>query len=330
MSRKNQLIIAGSIVVLVVIAIGFFVMRNDEPETKMHNIGIFVMDHMVESMEAFQADMTRRGFIEGENINYQIWMFEQEALPDADTLAELDVLLALEAGDDETEPLGVAAGLVSDDVAIVFIADNRYPLEGGYVEDVTLPGGNVTGVLQAGADSRRFEIFTQILPEARQIVIPYDSSEPDTEEAISALQELAAAADIQLIPVGPDDFAAYVSTYEEGDVDAIFSLQAHDFIGDIIAFSQAYQLPIAADDTDVEAQGITDTNYFVMAYYGDEDGMSLQAAGMVEQILNGSDPANMRVENSTSLLTINLALAEAYGIEIQDGILEQADEIIRP
>ena len=304
-------------------------MRNDEPETKMHNIGIFVMDHMVEQMETFQADMTRRGFIEGENINYQIWMFEQEALPDADTLADLDVLLALEAGDDETEPLGVAADLVSDDVAIVFIADNRYPLEGGYVEDVTRPGGNVTGVLQASADSRRFEIFTQILPDVRQLVIPYDSSEPDTEEALSALQDLAAAADIQLVPVGIDDFAAYVSTYEEGDVDAIFNLQAHDIIGDIIAFSQAYQLPIAADDTNVEAQGITDTDYFIMEYYADEDGMSLQAAGMVEQILNGSDPANMRVENSTSVLTINLALAEAYGIEIQDSILEQADEIIR-
>lgn len=330
MSKKNQTLYAvAALVVVAAVLVGYFALRDTGTDSDSFEVGFFVMDHMVSEMELVRDDLARRGFVEGENITYHVWMFEQEDLPDASAVADFDILMVLEAGDNEEEPLGRAFELVNNEIPIVFFADNTFPLDGGYVENLTRPGKNVTGVMETVADGKRFELFVGMVPDARRILVPHDGSEPDVADALEELQRLAEPFNVELIPVPMDAFEAYVAEYS-GDVDAIFNLRVHDIIVEVIDFSQAQQLPVSADGTNVEILGLADTNYFLMEYYGDEASMSIQAASIAEQILNGADPGEIRVENSTSLLIINLVVADRLGIEISDSMLEQADEIIRP
>jgi putative ABC transport system substrate-binding protein len=58
--------------------------------------------------------------------------------------------------------------------------------------------------------------------------------------------------------------------------------------------------------------------------------MGAQAARMADQILSGgAAPADLPVETADAVLTINLATANAIGLEIPDDVLSQANNIIR-
>ena len=54
-----------------------------------------------------------------------------------------------------------------------------------------------------------------------------------------------------------------------------------------------------------------------------------QAAHIADQVLKGTDPGELPVETAEFYLGINLQTADAIGLEIPYGILQQAEVIIR-
>jgi putative ABC transport system substrate-binding protein len=54
-----------------------------------------------------------------------------------------------------------------------------------------------------------------------------------------------------------------------------------------------------------------------------------QAARLADQIFKGADPGSLPVETTEFFLSVNLITAEAIGVEIEDDVLEAADDIIR-
>jgi putative ABC transport system substrate-binding protein len=67
----------------------------------------------------------------------------------------------------------------------------------------------------------------------------------------------------------------------------------------------------------------------LMGYGPDLAANSGTAAGMVDQILRGADPATMPILNSEYSLMVNMVVAESLGIDIPRGILRQAGLIMR-
>lgn len=321
-----------ALVALISIVVGVVLLTDeddaDTADAGNYNVGILVMDHMIGEMEGFQAEMAERGFVEGENITYNIYMFEAGELPDAETVADFDVLLALEAGDGPEEPLGRAFDLADGETPIVFVADNNYPLDGGYIESVGRPGKNVTGVLETSAHEKRLELFVQLVPEAKRMLVPYEASEEDSTETHDMLSDLAASFDVELVFLPIDEFGDYAENYDD-DVDAVFSLGAHDIFAELVEFTLTHRLPLSDDGTNVEPLGLDEKGYSLLRVDVDTEGMSAQAAAIVERIFEGTDAADIPVENAQSIIFIDLVNADILGIEVEESVLQKANEIVR-
>lgn len=302
---------------------------NTTTSAESIDIGIIVQDHMQAAMETFQATMAERGYVEGQNITYHIYEFDSQvddpAVPTAEEAQTFDIMLTLEAGDDDTEALGRAAALTNGETPILFTADNNFPFEAGYVDSVTNPGKNVTGVLQESADDKRLELFLDMIPDAQRIYVVYDTSDPDTQEIIDTLNTMAASLDIELVPVLATEVESLAAD-PPTDIDGIFPVKVHYEAAQAwFDFAREQQLPLSYEGY----TGGFESPFALMNYTEDRSSVGVKLAGLADQILNGVNPGDLPVEKASFFLTIDLTIAEELNLEIPDGILEQADEIIR-
>ncbi len=67
----------------------------------------------------------------------------------------------------------------------------------------------------------------------------------------------------------------------------------------------------------------------LVTYGPDWEDMMRQAAGYVDRILRGTNPANLPVQAPTRfVLTINLKFATAIGLDVPATMLARADKVI--
>ena len=66
-----------------------------------------------------------------------------------------------------------------------------------------------------------------------------------------------------------------------------------------------------------------------MTYGIDDPAQMRRAAGFVDRILRGGNPAEMPIEQPTKFrLVVNRRTAAAFGIDMPESVLLQADEVI--
>ena len=92
----------------------------------------------------------------------------------------------------------------------------------------------------------------------------------------------------------------------------------------LVAAALTHDLPLSTPNPVGPALGA------LMSYGSDFYAVGKQAARLVEQIATGASAADLPVEAPEFFLTVNLATAQAIGLEIPDEILRQADTVIRP
>jgi putative ABC transport system substrate-binding protein len=87
--------------------------------------------------------------------------------------------------------------------------------------------------------------------------------------------------------------------------------------------ARRHRLPMCAPRASVVAGGL-------LAYGADRPAMLRRAAGYVDRILKGADPAEMPVERPTTFdFVINLKTARELGLTIPQSVLQQATELIQ-
>ncbi len=281
----------------------------------------------LKNVQGFRDGMAELGYIEGENITY---IFSETPLKEDDLDAALENMVAenvdliFTAG----TPTGVAAHRITEGtgVPVVFgvIAD---PIDAGVMDDLTTPGGNITGVKLSQNQDRRLELLVEVAPDIQRVLFPYNPDDAAPTSAMSQIVELAPELGIEVVEGfahNDEEVIALLGDLPE-DIDAIFMLPdstVNARVDDLVAVTIERGLPVSAPSMIQVEDGV------LMAYGIVHHEAGAQAASIANLILKGADPGSISVQIAEYYLGINLQTAEAIGIEIPLSLVQAAEVIV--
>src|SRR5262245_53733979 len=217
----------------------------------------------------------------------------------------------------------------SRDVPIVFVQVSD-PVGAGFVENLSHPGGNVTGFtnFEFGMASKWLELLKQIAPGVARVAVLRDPRTASGPGQLGAIQAAAPSVAVELIPINSRDageiersVTAFARGANGGLIVTAGGLFVHREL--IIALAARHQLPACYSDRIFVVGG------GLLAYGPDRLDQYRRAAGYVDRILRGEKPADLPVQAPTKYeLVINLKTAKALGIEVPPTLLARADEVI--
>jgi ABC-type uncharacterized transport system substrate-binding protein len=223
-----------------------------------------------------------------------------------------------------------AAQQATKSIPIVFYGAGD-PIGLGLIKSFSHPGGNMTGVtdLDLELDSKRLEIFKEMIAGLTRILFPYDKADAFSVTQANVFRESARRLKVTLIekPILHADEAK-----------AIFDdLKRTEVHGIMVPRSLSFNIPGLA--VGVTGQKRIPTMFFG-PWYVDQGGIASygpdfyksgrQASRLVDKILKGTDPREIPVEvNNDIEFVVNLKVATALGIKITPEALYRATRVIR-
>jgi ABC-type uncharacterized transport system substrate-binding protein len=215
-------------------------------------------------------------------------------------------------------------------VPIVFaiVAD---PVGAGYVDSLARPGGNATGftMFEYGLSGKWLELLKQVAPGVTRAAVLRDPTIASGIGQFAAIQAVAPSLGVELSPIdardGPEIERAVTAFARSGNSGLIVTPSAAaNLHRDLIATLAArHRLPaVYGGRPYVVAGGL-------ISYGPDLIDQYRRAAGYVDRILKGDNPADLPVQAPTKYeLVINLKTAKALGLTVPDSLLARADEVI--
>jgi putative ABC transport system substrate-binding protein len=205
------------------------------------------------------------------------------------------------------------------------------PVSGGVVESLARPGGNVTGFLmfEYGISGKWLELLKEIAPRVTRVAVLRDPIQAAGTGQLGAIQSAASQLGVEFRPVslrdareierGITDFARGPN----GGLIVTAAPQARDHRELIIGLAARHRVPaVYFNRLFVEAGGL-------ISYGADTIDPLRRAAGYVDRILKGENPADLPVQAPTKYeLVINLKTAKAIGLDVPPSLLARADEVI--
>jgi len=306
---------------------------------KVYRVGLIVTTSPVSEMagpepvhpptRAFLHTLRSLGYVEGQNLVFERRSAEGKFERFTEIVAELvrlktDVIVTV------STPLAQAAKQVTTMVPIV-MARSDSPVEAGLVASLGRPGGNITGLTTNTGpeiEGKRLELLKDALPRISRVA--YLRMKTDWEgPAGESVKAAAKALNVTLLHAEhtPNEYAGAFAVIARQRPDALFVASsaphyAHRRV--IVQFAVKNRLPGMYGWRElVEAGGL-------MSYGVSISDLFRRAAGYVDKILKGANPADLPIEQPTKFeLVINLKTAKALGLTIPPSVLVRADEVIR-
>lgn len=301
------------------------------PNKEMHTIGIIVeIPWLSPIVDNFKTTMTELGYVEGKNITY---LYDPNVGPDqaafdkeAARLMEANVDLFFTVGTMTTKAAKKATE--GTDIPVVFTPVIN-PVAEGVVESIAQPGGNVTGVQIVDHSAKALEWALKIAPDTKYVYIPYNPDDTITMLIMQGVLEAIPSLGVELLPSevkSVDEMLAVVSALPEDTlifvVSPISSLETG--VEQLGQEALKYGVPIFTCNREINTPPFPISNYTVTF-----PGEAQQGAQMVDRILKGAKPADTPVETAEYYLDVDLKQAQAFGLQIPDEILNQANIIVR-
>ena len=277
----------------------------------------------------FFETMTRFGWIEGKNVNY-------DRHSGKGTRQYLDTMVS-NAADAEPDLVfattgGLAAAVMKENpkLPVVFVTMGD-PVAGGLVATLHKPGGNATGSYQVPGDAaaKRFSLVKQALPQLKRIGAVFDRNNPDYLVRKEAHEKTARAAGIELVSVEFTNFEAIAKILAQFKRDGIlvaemtpsFALTGRRREAALLAERNGIALVAhRAEWADAGA---------ILTYGVDIGENYRRAAALANRILKGVKPGDIAVELPNRLeLVLNQKAALALGIAMPKELLKQAHRVI--
>jgi putative ABC transport system substrate-binding protein len=297
---------------------------------KLHRIGILSPDLPPPGfLEAFRQGLSELGYVEGQDIAFEVRSAEgysQRLAALANHLVELkvDVILAINT------PSVQAAKKASATTPIVMtrVAD---PVKSGLVNSLSRPGGNITG-LSFRVDElsgKRLALLKEAFPSVSRVAVLWYEPNTGSDIAVGAIKAASRelAFQLLLLPVhAPADLIGAFETATRGRVEALIVIEdvvATQHRVEILNLAAAYSLAVVSQYRAFAEAGA------LLAYGPSTSAMYRRAAYYVDRILKGANAGDLPVEQPTKFdLVINLKTAKALGLAVPPSLLARADEVI--
>jgi ABC-type uncharacterized transport system substrate-binding protein len=239
----------------------------------------------------------------------------------------VDVLVAVGT------PSTIAAKQATQSIPIVF-ANVRDPVGVGAVASLARPGGNVTGVSQGASTSvlgKQLELLGDVVPGLTRVAVILYSDNPASNALTLADRQVAAGAlgvQLQALYFGSADDLATVFAIATG-------WPAHAVTVPESAITLAQRARIAELAARSHLPAMYEANEFVeagglMSYGTSQRSTYQRAASYVDKILRGAKPADLPVEQLTSIeFVVNLKALDELGLTIPPDVAAQVTQWIR-
>ena len=223
----------------------------------------------------------------------------------------------------------IAAKQATSTIPIVFAATGD-PVGAGFVQSLSRPGGNVTGLSLQANDlaGKRLQLIREVIPNVGRVAFLGVNNNANTATEVTEFQAAARTLGLEIARTDifqPDDIAPIIESLR-GRADAIYVqtvplLYTHRVRINTLALGA--RLPTFAGSREfAEASSL-------MSYGPNFSDLFRRAGDFVDKILRGTKPANLPVEQPTKFdLAVNLATAKAHGLAIPPMLLARADEVI--
>ncbi len=303
---------------------------------KVYHVGILRgLEYLADIPVGFKEKMKELGYLEGENIIYDLQTTNFEPVREEQILKKfvadkVDLILSC-----PTEA-SIAAKRVARGTGIPVLFAFANIEDTGLVESVRHPGGNITGVRFPGPDIalKRFEILMELVPGAKRIMIPYQRGYPIVRSQIDALLPVARGLNLALVQVPASNgeelkanLTAAVAA-AEGKIDAIMFIAeplavTPKYFAIIAEFAARHHLPVGGA---LMSAGQYHSAFGVSVNTRDT---GHQAAVLADKILSGIPAGTIPVVSAENYIAINYLEAQRLGLEVNEGLLSIAHKIIR-
>jgi putative ABC transport system substrate-binding protein len=308
-----------------------------QADTKVYRVGILSgLDYFADTTDAFKAGMTELGYVEGQNIVYDVQktnvdMAAYKNIAKKFVADKVDLIFVF-----PTEATGeVKAATQGTNIPVV--SAHIFTEGTGLVKSVREPGGNMTGVRFPVPDVvlKCFEVLHEIASQAKRMLVPYQRNSPVVPSQLEALRTAASAAGVTLVEA-PADNAAELETLlraqaKSADLgyDAILCIAeplmtAPDSLGVVAKFSAERKLPIGGCLL-MAPEGYE----ALVTAVPDNVDVGKRAASLADKVLRGTPAGTLPVLSPEPILRINYKMAQELGLAVPEGLLRQADEVIR-
>ena len=270
------------------------------------------------------------GWVEGKNLHVErrYGNGQADALqPLAEELVRAEVEVIVTAG----TPGTLAAKRATTTIPIVFSVGD--PVLLGLVASLARPGGNLTGISQAGPEitAKNLSMLKELLPGLQRIGVLWDAGNPYARATRSQFEQVSRS--LGLVPIivevrGGGEIDGAIGQLARQRAQALV-LPTQDLIWqhrfEIVDVATKHGLPTMAEQRDMVREiGV------LMAYSWTLAERERLRAQYIDRILRGAKPAELPVQQPTKFeLVINLKTARALGLTVPKELLLRADEVIQ-
>jgi putative ABC transport system substrate-binding protein len=284
------------------------------------------------TLDAFRRGMYDLGYVEGHHfvLEPRYAGGKNDLLPElvADLIhVGVDVIIS------GTAPALRAATQTTNRIPIIMTPSSD-PVARGVVQSLIHPGGNVTGITEMAPQltPRRLELLKELVPTLSRIAIlwqPGTLNDAVFTQMMEATQDTARSLGVHVQVVEAQtvaDFDTAFAAIVRERADALIVLVNPLFVVErkhLIERAAHHRLPTIYEWKEFVRSG------GLISYGADVADIYRRAAGLVDKILQGTQPADLPIEGPTRFeLAVNVQTAKALGLTIPQSVLSQAVEAI--
>jgi ABC-type uncharacterized transport system substrate-binding protein len=283
-------------------------------------------------VNAFRQELSKLGWIEGNNITIEYRFAEQknERLPElAAELIRLKVDVIVTGGFQATRSTKKATSTIP-----IVMAQDPDPVGNQFVVSLARPGGNVTGnsSLNSELNTKRLEVLKDAVPKLNRVGLLLPGRGGATELQLKEIRPSALALKLKLEEIetqlDPKGLESAFQTAKQKQVGAIMTSGGPRFFFNerkrMVELAGKHRLPaIYVQKEFVDEGGL-------MSYGADYVDLYRNAAGYVDKILKGAKPADLPVQQATKFeFVINMKAAKQIGLTIPPDVLARANKVIK-